>query len=187
MRRHRRSMRRRRRSMWRRRRLGARCGDVWVRAWVIRCDYIGNRRSIRRRFRSMRRRRRSLQRRRRLMRRHRRSRGVSGDIGAEFPVIAELVYLRKCVTELLIMEIWVLFPNLWLYLFPVCWWFEWPSSGVVGFYNHEPSLSCGLWQRNRLWLRSLVVGPTHAHGGTLDLLMPDWCSWLRTGCSPLLL
>ena len=32
---------------------------------------------------------------------------VSGDIGMEFPAIAELV-----TTELLIMEIWVLFPNL---------------------------------------------------------------------------
>ena len=38
----------------------------------------------------------------------RRSRGVTGDIGAEFTaisVIAELVQLRRCVTELLIMEI----------------------------------------------------------------------------------
>ena len=23
--------------------------------------------------------------------------------------------------------------------FPLCGWFEWPSSGVVGFYDHEPS------------------------------------------------
>ena len=40
-----------------------------------------------------------------------------GDIGAhaEFPAISaipELVQLCRCVTELLIMEIWVLFPNL---------------------------------------------------------------------------
>ena len=34
-----------------------------------------------------------------------RSRGVTGDIGAEFPAIAELVQLRRCATELLIMEI----------------------------------------------------------------------------------
>ena len=26
-------------------------------------------------------------------------------------------------------------------LFPVCGQFEWPSSGVVGFYHHEPSRS----------------------------------------------
>ena len=41
-------------------------------------------------------------------RRRRRSRGVTGDIGAEFTAIsaiAELVQLRRCVTELLIMEI----------------------------------------------------------------------------------
>ena len=63
---------------------------------------------MRRRRRSMRRRRRSMRRRRRSARRRRRSRGVTGDIGAEFmaiSAIAELVQLRRCVTELLIMEI----------------------------------------------------------------------------------
>ena len=53
-----------------------------------------------------------------------------------------------------------------------------PSSRVVGFYDHEPSWSCCLCLRNSLWLRSvgcdqLVVGPTHARGGILDLLMTD--------------
>ena len=32
-------------------------------------------------------------------------------------------------------------------LFPVCGWFQWPSSGVVRFYDHEPSWSCSLWLR----------------------------------------
>ena len=27
-------------------------------------------------------------------------------------------------------------------LFTVCEWFEWPSSGVVGFFNHKSSWSC---------------------------------------------
>ena len=39
-------------------------------------------------------------------------------------------------------------------LFPVCRWFEWPSSGVAGFYDHKPSWSCILWLRNGLRLRS---------------------------------
>ena len=59
--------------------------------------------------------RRSMRRRRSSARRRRRSRGVTGDIGAEFraiSAIAEIVKLSRCVTELLIMEIRVLFPNL---------------------------------------------------------------------------
>ena len=40
-------------------------------------------------------------------------------------------------------------------VFPVCGWFERPSSGVVGFYDHEPSWNCGLWLRNSLRLRSV--------------------------------
>ena len=45
---------------------------------------------------------------------------------------------------------------------------------MVGFYDHEPSWSC-LWLRNCLGCDQLVVGPTHALGGTLDLMtdVPD--------------
>ena len=64
---------------------------------------------------------------------------------------------------------WPRWPDFWLFtsingcragcgcpcLFPVSGWFEWPSSGVVGFYDHEPSWSCGLWLRNSLWLPSV--------------------------------
>ena len=64
-------------------------------------------------------------------------------------------------------------------LFPVCVWFEWPSSGVVGFYHHEPSWSCSFWLHNCLRLRSVGVGQTHARGGTLDLLMTDVPDSLR--------
>ena len=38
---------------------------------------------------------------------------------------------------------------------------------MVGFYHHEPSWSCSSG------CDQLVVGTTHAHGGTLDLLMTD--------------
>ena len=89
---------------------------------------------------------------------------------------------------------WPRWPDFWLftstngchagwgypYLFPVCGWFEWPSSGEVGFYDHEQSWSCGLWLRNSLWLRSFDCRPPHGRGGTVDLLMI--CSWLNTGC-----
>ena len=56
--------------------------------------------------------------------------------------------------------------------------FEWPSSGVVGFYDHEPSWCCSLCLRSVL-LRSLVVGPTHARDETLDLRMTDVTDLVR--------
>ena len=52
-------------------------------------------------------------------------------------------------------------------LFHVCGWFEWPSSGVVGFYNHKSSWCCSLWLRNCVWLWS--VGCRN-----------DPCTWLNT-------
>ena len=66
-------------------------------------------------------------------------------------------------------------------LFPVCGWFEWPSSGVIGFYDHEPSWSCGLWLHNSLWLRLVGCRPNPC---TWWNTWPpdDWCSWLSTGC-----
>ena len=57
-------------------------------------------------------------------------------------------------------------------LFPVCGWFEWPSSGVVGFYNHKSSWGCNHFATVS-GCDQLVVGPTHARGGTLDLLMTN--------------
>ena len=58
-------------------------------------------------------------------------------------------------------------------LFPVCGWFEWPSSGVVGFFNRKSSWCCSLWLRNCGGCDQLFVGPTHVRGGALDLLMTD--------------
>ena len=57
----------------------------------------------------------------------------------------------------------------------LCGWFERPSSGVVGFYDHEPSRSCSLWLCNclRFGRDQLVVGQIHADCGTLDQLMTD--------------
>ena len=47
-----------------------------------------------------------------------------------------------------------------IHAFPVCGLFEWPSSGVVGFYHHQPSWSCRL--RNCLRLRSVrCTKPMH--------------------------
>ena len=43
---------------------------------------------------------------------------------------------------------------------------------MVGFYNHKSSWCCSLGLRNYV-CDQLVVGPTHARGGTLDLLMTD--------------
>ena len=56
---------------------------------------------------------------------------------------------------------WPRWPDFWLFtnmngcsagwgcacLFPVCWWIEWPSSGVVEFYNHKSSWCCSLWHQ----------------------------------------
>ena len=64
-------------------------------------------------------------------------------------------------------------------LFPVCGWFEWPSSRVVGFHHYEPSWRCRLWLRNCLRLRSVGCSPTHARGGTLDLLMTNVLDLVR--------
>ena len=75
-----------------------------------------------------------------------------------------------CETELIciqsLLQHWPRWQNFWLLnnindccagwgcacLFPVCGWFEWPSSGVVGFYNHESSWCCSLWLLNCVWL-----------------------------------
>ena len=46
-------------------------------------------------------------------------------------------------------------------LFPDCGWYEWPSPGEVGFYDHAPSWYCCLWIHNCVWLRSVGCRPTH--------------------------
>ena len=77
-------------------------------------------------------------------------------------------------------------PAGWGYpcLFPVCAWFEWPSSGVVGFNHHEPSWSCSLWLRNCLRLRSVSCRPNPC---TWWNSWPpgDWCSWPSTVVAPI--
>ena len=47
------------------------------------------------------------------------------------------------------------------------WPSSWPSSGVVGFYDHEPSWSCSLCLRNCLRLRSVGC-------------RPNSCTWWNT-------
>ena len=58
-------------------------------------------------------------------------------------------------------------------LFYVCGWFEWTSSGVVGFYDHKPSWSCSLWLRNCLQLRSVGCRPNPCTWWNTDLQMTD--------------
>ena len=41
------------------------------------------------------------------------------------------------------------------------------------FYYHEPALRSGLRLYSVSGFDQLVTGPTHARGGTLDLLMTD--------------
>ena len=68
-------------------------------------------------------------------------------------------------------------------LFSVCGWFKWPSSGVVGFYDHEPSWGCSLWLRNCVWLWS--VGCRNDPFVWWNTWSPDeWCSWpiVWVGC-----
>ena len=59
-------------------------------------------------------------------------------------------------------------------LFPVCGWFKWPSSGVVGFYDPTNRQDvAGFDFASVSGCDQLILGPTHARGGTLDLLMTD--------------
>ena len=53
----------------------------------------------------------------------------------------------------------------------VCGRFEWPSSGVVGFYNNKSSWCCSFATVSGC--DQLVIGPSRARGGTLDHLMTD--------------
>ena len=65
--------------------------------------------------------------------------------------------------------------------FPVFGWFEWPSSWVFGFYDHEPSWSCSLVFHNSLRLRSVGCRPNPC--SWWNTWPPaDWCSWLSTDC-----
>ena len=59
----------------------------------------------------------------------------------------------------------------WRYvcLFPFCGWFWWPSSGVVGFYDHELSWCCSPSQLCLVAICWLLAW----HGLTLVLLMTD--------------
>ena len=59
----------------------------------------------------------------------------------------------------------------WVCIFPICGWFEWPSSGVVGFYNPNHHDVAAFDFATESGCNQLVVGPTHACGGTLYLLM----------------
>ena len=66
--------------------------------------------------------------------------------------------------------------------FPVCLWFEWLLSGVVGFYNHKSSCCRSLWLRNCVWLRSVGCRPDPCTWR--NTWPPDnWCSWPSIGCS----
>ena len=62
-------------------------------------------------------------------------------------------------------------------IFPVCEWFECPSSWMVMFQDHVSTLilrSCGLWLRDCDWLRSVGYKPEPCtYSGTLDLLLTD--------------
>ena len=66
-------------------------------------------------------------------------------------------------------------------LLPVSGWFEWLSSGVVGFYNCKSSWCCGLWLRNCVWLWSVGCWPdpcTGQHLTQANTWPPDdWCFW----------
>ena len=99
-------------------------------------------------------------------------------------VVWEITFISSVFTTTL-----TLWPDFWLFtningcctgsgclsLFPVCGWFEWPSSGVVGFYDHELWWSCSLWLRNCLLLRSVGCRPDPY---TWWNAWPDeWCSW----------
>ena len=55
----------------------------------------------------------------------------------------------------------------WACLFPVCGWFEWPSTRVAGFYYHESSWRCSHWLRDCVWLRLICC-------------RPDPCMWWNT-------
>ena len=67
------------------------------------------------------------------------------------------------------------------YLFPFCGWFEWSSSGVVGFYDHERSWSCSLLLGNCLLLSSVGCRPNPCTWW--DTWPPDdLCSWPCMGC-----
>ena len=47
------------------------------------------------------------------------------------------------------------------------------DPGLFGFYNHKSSWCCTFGFATVSGYDQLVVGPTHARGGTLDLLMID--------------
>ena len=51
--------------------------------------------------------------------------------------------------------------------------FELPSSRVVGFNDPETSWCCSRTCVTAPILDQLLVGPTHARGGTVDLLMTE--------------
>ena len=84
---------------------------------------------------------------------------------------------------------WLRWPDFWLFtsingcrsgwgcpcLSYDCGWFEWPSSGVVGFYDHEPSSSCSLWFHNAVWLRSVGCWPDPCRQSFRWLRMFETC------------
>ena len=67
-------------------------------------------------------------------------------------------------------------------LFPVCGWIEWPSSGVVGIYNHKSPWCCSLWLFNCVWLRSVGCLPDPCKWWK-TWPPDDWCYLLCTDCS----
>ena len=110
-----------------------------------------------------------------------------------------LFYGIWCLTELICVQSslqpWPIWPDCWLFtdingcragqgcacLFTVFGWFEYPSSGVVGFYDNEPSWCCSLWFRNGAWLWSVGCQPDQCTWW--NTWPPDGrCSWPSMGC-----
>ena len=60
----------------------------------------------------------------------------------------------------------------------------WPSSGISWLYDHESSWCCSIVGTVSS-CDELFVCPTHARGGTLDLLMTDVPDRIRIGVAPI--
>ena len=65
-------------------------------------------------------------------------------------------------------------------LFPFCLWFEWPSSGVIGFCNYKWSWCCSVWLHNCVWLQPVGCRPDPCIWWN-TWPPDDWCSWPSTG------
>ena len=66
-------------------------------------------------------------------------------------------------------------------LSPISGWFEWPSSGVTGFYTHKLSWCYSFWLRDCIFLRSAGCRPDPCT--RWNTWPPDeWGSWPSMGC-----